>query len=109
MRRKHLVTLGILVAILGILCVAAYFVLKHEPGFYRAARMPEGPDRLSQSREFIGRLGPLMSSIENQYPDWWEVFTTEQINGFLQEDFINSFLERRREPARWFSRPPGSN
>jgi hypothetical protein len=91
MRRKSLLALGILVAILGVLCIAAYFVLKHEPSFYRVARMPEGPERLSQSRESWTRIQSLMNAIKNEYPDWWEILTTEQINGFLQEDFIHSF------------------
>ena len=32
-----------------------------------------------------------MNAIKNEYPDWWEVLTTEQINGFLQEDFLQKF------------------
>jgi hypothetical protein len=41
--------------------------------------------------EFESRCGSLINGIQNRYPDWWEVFTTDQINAFLQEGFLTSW------------------
>ena len=92
MRRKTLLmTLGLIVLLLGTLAGSAYLLLKHQPSFYRAATVPESEERTIQSREFVNRSTNLMNSITNRYSEWWEIFTTEQINDFLQEDFIRSY------------------
>ena len=92
MRRKRLLlTLGLLTLILGVVFTIVYVLLKHQPGFYQMAVMPAGEQRTAQSREFESRYTNLMNSIYNRYPDWWEVFTTEQINAFLQEGFMQSY------------------
>lgn len=92
MRRKTLLyTLGLLLLLLGIAFAIFYAMLKHEPGFYKAATLPESEERTVMSREFESRYTNLMNSIYNRYPDWWEVFTTEHINAFLQEGFLHSY------------------
>lgn len=92
MRRKSLLlTFGLLLLFLGAVFLTFYVLYKHHPSFYRAATIVEGPDRTAQSGEFMSRSTNLMNSIGNFYPDWWEVFTTEQINAFLQEDFVRSW------------------
>jgi hypothetical protein len=75
----------------GLTSLTLFFILKHQPTFYRSATMPEGEDRRGLSREFESRWTSLGNSIYNQYPDWWEVFTADQINAFLQEGFIQSW------------------
>lgn len=92
MRRKTVIfAVGLLALFLGAAGLSLYLLLQHQPGFYKAATMPAGEERLVQSREFLNRYTNLMNSIYNRYPDWWEVFTTEQVNGFLQEDFLHSY------------------
>src|SRR5215207_5742414 len=92
MRRKTVVfAAGLLALFLGATGLTLYLLLKHQPGFYQSSTMPAGEERLVQSREFLNRYTNLMNSIYNRYPDWWEVFTTEQVNGFLQEDFLHSY------------------
>jgi len=86
-----LFTLGILVLFLATCAGTLGMMLKHEPTFYKVSTMPEGTDRTQHSGEFVNRYSNLMNSIYNRYPDWWEFFTTEQINAFLQEDFQRSF------------------
>jgi hypothetical protein len=92
MRRKTLLlTLGLLVLIFGIAFAIFYGMLKHKPGFYQSATMAPSEDRTALSREFESRYANLINSIYNRYPDWWEVFTTEHINAFLQEGFLQSY------------------
>lgn len=92
MRRKRLLyTLGLLFVIAGIAFAIFYGLLKHQPGSYRAGTMAPSVERTNLSNEFESRYTNLMNSIYNRYPDWWEVFTTEQINAFLQEGFLISY------------------
>jgi hypothetical protein len=92
MRRKTLLlTFGLLALIFGVIFAIFYALLKHKPGFYQAATMSRGEERVALSREFESRYTSLINSIYNRYPDWWEVFTTEHINAFLQEGFLQSY------------------
>jgi len=90
-RRRIWITLALLVAFLALGGTTFAILLLHRPSFYRNAQVPEGPERTAQSVEFVGRYTGLMNSVFNRYPDWWGVFTTEQINSFLQEDFLKSW------------------
>jgi hypothetical protein len=92
MRRKTLwLALGLILFFLGSAAIVAYVLAKHQPSFYKAAAVPAGSARTAQSREFVSRYLNLMNSISNGYPDWWEVFAADQINSFLQEDFLHSW------------------
>ena len=93
MRRKRmLLSLGMFVLFVGTAFGTLLIFLKHEPSFYRSSAMPEGDERVALSSEFVNRFySNLMNSIYNRYPDWWEVFTSEQINAYLQHDFRNSY------------------
>ena len=87
MRRKSLLlTLACLFVLLAALSATAFILLKHQPTFYRNSVIAEGKARIAQSAEFESRFWSLTNSIQD--PDWWEVFTTEQVNSYLQEDFI---------------------
>lgn len=89
MRRKTLLLgLGLVTLILGTIFVTLYIFYKQVPAFYKAAAMPEGAERLEASHQFWNGFGNLLSS--TGYPDWWVIFTTDQINGFLQDDFLSS-------------------
>ncbi len=92
MRRKRLLlTLGLLSLIMGVVCTILYIMLKHQPSYYQTAAMAPSEERTALSREFESRFLNLLNSIDNRYPDWWEVFTTEHINAFLQEGFLTSY------------------
>jgi hypothetical protein len=88
-RKTALLALALVMLILGTVGVVAGIILKHQPAFYRAALITDRENRVAQSREFAGRFWNLIDSVDN--PDWWEIFTAEQINSFLQEDFIRSW------------------
>jgi hypothetical protein len=64
--------------------------LQYQPTFYRGARNPDGDERAIQSGEFAHRYSSLMAHVDEQDPDWQEVFMTEQINAFLRDDFLKS-------------------
>lgn len=92
MRRKTvLITVGLFFLVLGIGSLTLFMLLKHQPISYKSATVPPSEKRLAQSHEFVNRYTNLINSIYNRYPDWWEVFSTEQINCFLQDDFIHSY------------------
>ena len=88
---KVLVNLGLFLLFLACSAFMLAVLIKHEPTFYREAYKPAGPERTLQSVEFESRCGSLINGIQNRYPDWWEVFTTDQINAFLQEGFLTSW------------------
>jgi hypothetical protein len=87
-RRTILVSLALATLILTITGAAGFALLKHKPNFYMASAMPEGEDRRLQAGEFESRETSLINSVSNRYPDWWGVFTTEQMNSFLQERLV---------------------
>jgi len=94
MRRKSLLlALGMIALILGTILTTLYVLYKREPSFYHATTMPEGVERSEESREFLIRSGNLYNAVLNGYADWYEIFTVDQINAFLQEDFIPSWGE----------------
>lgn len=90
-RKTVLVSLALFLVFIGASMTTLYILIKDEPSFYLAATMPEGKERTLQSGEFLKGYTNLMSDIYNRYPDWGEMFTTGQINAFLQQDFVSSY------------------
>jgi len=90
-RRKVWISLALMAGFLIAGGGTLYVLLSHRPNFYRVAQMSESRERTAQSGEFVNRYTGLMNSVFNRYPDWWGAFTTEQVNAFLQEDFLKSF------------------
>lgn len=88
-RRTMLIALGILLGFAGILTLSAGFLLRHTPTFYRAALRAPGPERQKHSKEFVAQSSPMFSAVADRSAEGWGgVFTNEQINCYLQEDFI---------------------
>jgi hypothetical protein len=98
-RKKILLSLGLVLLFLTGFSAVLFLLAKHEPHFYRAAEMQPGEERIVHSNEFVNRFTGLRDGVINLYPDWWGVFTTEQINGFLQEDFVRSWAGDNNLPA----------
>lgn len=63
----------------------------YQPRFYRDAIVSPGPEREQASRECEKRYLNIGQCIINRYPEWGDVLTTQQINSFLQEDFLKGF------------------
>ncbi len=90
-RTRVLVSLGLFLLFLACSGFTLCVLIKHEPTFYKEASKLAGLERTAQSAEFEGRCFNLINGIQARYPDWWEVFTTDQINAFLQEGFLTSW------------------
>jgi hypothetical protein len=87
-RRTIMLNRKLLLYSLGAAAVLLGAVLKYQPRFYRGADVPDSEERAVQSGEFANRYSSLMASVDEQASDWREVFTTEQINAFLRDDFL---------------------
>jgi hypothetical protein len=83
MRRK--ITL---LGLLGLGAALAVF-LKQSPDFYDGAAAPAGAERAARSAEFVGGYRTIVAREEGRDAEWREVFTTDQINAFLQHDYLD--------------------
>jgi hypothetical protein len=83
MRRKTT-----LLVLLGVGAALAVF-LKQRPDFYDGMAVPAGAERAARSAEFVGGYRQIVAQEEGRDTEWREVFTTEQINAFLQHDYLD--------------------
>jgi hypothetical protein len=101
-RRSFLLALGIF-AFLG--CTAAttvFLLVRYEPRRYREAALPPGPERVQYSRQFYDEFWTLVGEVTdpNGGREWGSRFTEQQINGYLNEGFVQSGLAERLLPER---------
>jgi hypothetical protein len=92
-RKSLLLGAGILLIFAGTSAGALLLLLRHEPTFYRRAAVPAGPEREVLSKGFFSHAGTFYTSIK-QNEKWEESFSEEQINSFLQEDFLRSAADK---------------
>jgi hypothetical protein len=98
MRRKSLVLALLVVALLLALVGGTLTALVwHEPAFYRRGELPATAQRREWSNEFYFEFSQLFNSIHEE-GDWGAQFTTEQINSYLMEGFINSRADEKLLP-----------
>jgi hypothetical protein len=93
MSRKS-VLVGVLILFLLAGGVAAVLVLlvRHEPDCYQRLAQPPGEERQKHSKEFLENCSSLATKVVNDKV--WEVqFTQDQINSYLDEDFIHSNIK----------------
>jgi hypothetical protein len=64
-------------------------LLRHEPHFYRRAVVPPGPERQALSKSFCGAALSFLSRVKDS-PKWGGTFTEEQVNSYLEDDFVHS-------------------
>jgi hypothetical protein len=99
MRRKRILFWGGLACLvlgggIGVLLV----LLHHEPAFYNRAHMPPGKERRDASMQFMARLYEVYDHFKDEgdyakkIKQWNHIFTAEQINCFLAEDFVRGNL-----------------
>ena len=88
---RRSVLLGVLTLLLLAGGVAAAVVLMalHEPGFYRHAAVPKTPERIRLSDAFKTKFFSFLSDFKEN-KNWQASFTQEEINSFLEEDFVRS-------------------
>jgi hypothetical protein len=92
-RRSLLLGAGILLLFAGSAGAALALLLRHEPTFYHRAAVPPGPEREVLSKGFLGRAGSFYTSIKEK-EKWEESFSEEQVNSFLEEDFVRSSADK---------------
>ncbi len=92
-RKSVLLGIGILLLLAGTSAAALLLLLRHEPTFYRRAAVPPGPEREVLSKSFFSHAVTFYKSIEEN-EKWEESFGEEQINSFLQEDFLRSAADK---------------
>jgi hypothetical protein len=90
MRRKSLIlAVGIALLLLGAIVGLLAVLTRHEPEFYRERAIAPGDIRRKQSSEFLTTCSRVTEAVVNNDP-FSATFTEEQINSYLQEDFITS-------------------
>jgi hypothetical protein len=92
-RRSFLVSLGLGLLLLGGLATPC-LLLAYEPALYARAAVPPGQERARRSRECFQEFLDLYADATNgDRTDGWAVqFTDEQINSYLDEDFLKQGL-----------------
>lgn len=99
MRRKSLILALLVVAmLLGGISTSLALLVRHEPAFYRRGAVPSSAQRRTCSRQFLDEISHLSSAIQREEDSWDAEFTTEQINAYLQEDFINMRVDETMLP-----------
>jgi hypothetical protein len=89
-----------LLAILGLLLSLAglgVLLIRHEPDWYVAAAVPPGPQRLQNSHRFTTGFFQMLAGIGGG-SEWGADFTNEEINSYLEEDFVQSGLAAQLLP-----------
>lgn len=98
MRRKSVLLGSALLLLLGgAVAGALALLLTHEPEFYQRAALPPGHEREQYSHDFETKCTLLLNGILNDR-QWREKFTSAQINGYLEEDFVRSGWHDRLLP-----------
>ncbi len=88
-RKRSLVMLSMVLALLGGSALILLWLVKYEPHFYHRSAVAEGPQRKKLSSDFwvqAGKLGSNFTPNADGGPDDF-VFSEAQINSFLQEEF----------------------
>lgn len=88
-RKSVLLGTGILLLLAAGAGAALVLLLRHEPNFYRRAAVPPGPERKALSGGFFGQALSFGKHIKED-AEWHDWFSEEQINSFLEDDFVRS-------------------
>lgn len=97
MRRKSL-WLGIGIVVLVVTGTSVLLLLvNHEPKFYRVRALPAGVEREQRSQKFQSEFARLVNDVIN-YQEWNASFTDEQINSYLDEDFLHAHTVAKSLP-----------
>ena len=80
---------GILALLLGGGGSVLAVLLKHEPGFYERAAIPETEQRKSQSDAFFAKFSQMMINVGvDREGDWHFQFSETELNSFFEEGFV---------------------
>jgi hypothetical protein len=99
MRRKTLIlALLVVVVLLSGTGATLAILVRHEPSYYRRGAMPLGQQRHIWSTQFFGEMSHLWSAIQEPLEVWDAEFTTDQINSYLQDGFLDQRLDEKMLP-----------
>src|SRR5207244_3864093 len=88
-RKSVLLGTAILLLFAGTVSATLLLLLHHEPAFYRRAAVSPGPEREALSKGFFGQALTFYKCVKEDNT-WHDTFSQEQINSFLEEDFVSS-------------------
>lgn len=99
MRRRSLIlALLVVLLLLGGVGATLALLLRHEPAYYRRGAILAGQQRYAWSTEFLNEMSHLSSAIQRDELSWDAEFKTEQVNSYLQENFLESGLDEKMLP-----------
>jgi hypothetical protein len=90
--RALLMFCGLVLAGGLVLLAALVVLLRQEPGWYRQAAQPAGPERQLLAAECLAICGNLYATYEDK--EWGDELTDKQLNAFFEEGFKNSLVGR---------------
>ncbi len=98
-RRSFPRTIGILGVLFGGVVIVLVCLARHEPERYTRSGVPAGPERQRLSEDFYSAFTGMIND-SNGNDSWNAHFTEEQVNGFFEEGFVQSGLNRQMLPDR---------
>jgi hypothetical protein len=99
-RRSFLVALCLILLLAGGLILTPFLLLCYEPDLYARAAVPPGAERTRLSHDCGQQFLDLWSNATNgdRSEPWGVQFTDQQVNSYLDEDFIKQGLAVRLLP-----------
>jgi hypothetical protein len=91
-RRSFLVALGLVLFVGTSVGATLYGLLHYVPGHYRRAAVAPGEERVKLSEAFLKEFCALLSSMNSDRDGWFGQFSDEQINSYLDEQFMKCGL-----------------
>jgi len=89
-RKRLFLTIALILVLAAGGGTGLYFLVRHEPSFYRRAEIPPGELRKKWSNEFRSEFaGELVAGIIDERP-WAPQFSQTQVNAYFAEDFLTS-------------------
>jgi hypothetical protein len=99
MRRKTLIlALLVVVVLVGGVGATLTMLVRHEPSYYRRGEVLLGQQRHIWSTQFFAEMSHLSSAIQEPLEVWDAEFTTDQINSYLQDGFLDQGLDEKMLP-----------
>jgi hypothetical protein len=101
-RRSFFLAVGILAFLVCVVGTVGMLLVRHKPRGFESVVLPPGPARVALSQQFYSEFTQLLSDLSdpNGGRDWGAQFTEQQINGYLNEGFVQSGLAERLLPER---------
>jgi hypothetical protein len=96
-RKSLLLAVAIIMVLIGGAGTTLFLLGRHEPSFYLRAAPPPGESRRKASGQFVNKFANLIGSVVDKR-QWSEQFTEEQINSYLEEDFLTEHAAERPLP-----------